>query len=105
MSSSLSNNPLALMIDAIATTRSLPWPTALPRRRARRLASNTRARQAARHGLRGALQGLFMTAAVMAAAGAVGGSRGPVVLTDPGQTGALQVAASTVALHAAVISR
>jgi hypothetical protein len=72
------------MIDAIASTRTLPWPTALPRRRARVLAPGTTARRAVRHGIRGAVQGMCMAAAVMAAAGAVGASRGPVVLTEPG---------------------
>jgi transposase InsO family protein len=72
------------MIDAIAATRSLPWPTAPPRRRPRVVARGTIARQAVRHGVRGAIQGLCLSAAVMAAAGAVGASRGPVVLTEPG---------------------
>jgi hypothetical protein len=84
MSSTLSNNPIALMmIDAIAASRSVPWPARLPRRRSRLLAPGTRARAAARHGLRGALQAMCLSAAVMAAAGAVGSSRGPVELNDP----------------------
>ncbi|HXA29602.1 MAG TPA: hypothetical protein VN193_12755 [Candidatus Angelobacter sp.] len=81
------------MIDAIATTRTLPWPAALPRRCPRVLARGTVARQAVRHGIRGAVQGMCVSAAVMAAAGAVGASRGPVVLTEPAhqQTGQLHV--------------
>lgn len=71
------------MIDAFATSRSLPWPGTLPRRRARVLAPGTRARAAARHGVRAALQALCLTAALMAAAGAVGSSRGPVELSEP----------------------
>jgi hypothetical protein len=87
------------MIDAIATARTLPWPTALPRRRPRILARGTVARQAVRHGVRGAIQGLCLSAAVMAAAGAVGASRGPVVLTEPAHqpTGQLHVLSATSA--------
>jgi hypothetical protein len=83
------------MIDAIATTRALPWPTrpaALPRRRTRVLAPGTRARAAARHGLRGALQTLVLAASLMAAVGAVGSSRAPVELNQPpAHTGAVVV--------------
>jgi hypothetical protein len=76
------------MIDAIATTRSLPWPARLPRQRTRRLlAPGTRARAAARHGLRGALQTMCLSAAVMAATGAVGASHGPVELNQPAHAG------------------
>ncbi len=72
------------MIDAIATTRALPWPTALPRQRRRALlAPGTQARTAARHGVRAALQAMCLSAALMAAAGAVGSSRGPVELSEP----------------------
>jgi hypothetical protein len=96
------------MIDAIATTRALPWPTAFPRRRARRLAPGTTARQALRHGLRGAVQGSCIAAAVLAAAGAVGASHGPMVLTAPSDhhlSTAAQVAAVSVGLHEKVTSR
>lgn len=90
-----------MMIDAIATTRSLPWPAALPRRRSRRLlAPGTQARAAARHGIRSALQALCLSAALMAAAGAVGGSRGPVELSEPApahQHTAAQMVVSTPA--------
>ena len=72
-----------MMIDAIATTRALPWSARQPRRRSRLLAPGTPARAAARHGLRGALQAMCLSAAVMAAAGAVGSSRGPVELNEP----------------------
>ena len=72
-----------MMIDAISTTRALPWPHHLPRQRTRRLAPGTRGRAAARHGLRAALQSLCLSAAVMAAAGALGASRGPVELQAP----------------------
>jgi hypothetical protein len=72
-----------MMIDAIATTRALPWSAPRPSRRARLLAPGTPARAAARHGLRGALQAMCLSAAVMAAAGAVGSSRGPVELNEP----------------------
>ena len=72
-----------MMIDAIATTRALPWTTALPRRRSRLLAPGTPARAAARHGLRSAIQAMCLTAALMAGAGAVGASRGPVELSEP----------------------
>ena len=72
-----------MMIDAIATTRALPWPASLPRHRRRVLAPGTRARAAARHGLRSAIQALALTAALMAGAGAVGASRGPVELSEP----------------------
>ena len=86
MSATLSNNPVAvLMIDAIATTRSLPWPARLPRQRTRLLAPGTRARAAARYGMRGALQAMCLSAALMASAGAVGASRGPVELNEPAQ--------------------
>jgi hypothetical protein len=71
------------MIDAIASTRALPWPTRLPRRQARILAPGTRARAAARHGVRGALQTLCLSAALMAGAGLVGASHGPVELNEP----------------------
>ncbi|HZS13470.1 MAG TPA: hypothetical protein VFC09_02620 [Candidatus Dormibacteraeota bacterium] len=71
------------MIDAIASTRALPWPGSVPRRRTRLLAPGTPARAAARHGLRGALQTLVLSAALMAAAGTVGASRGPVELNEP----------------------
>ena len=71
------------MIDAIATTRTLPWQTSLPRRRTRVLAPGTRARAAARHGIRSAIQAMCLSAALMAAAGAVGGSHGPVELSEP----------------------
>jgi hypothetical protein len=84
MSAALSNNqPALLMIDAIATTRTLPWPVSFPRRRSRLLAPGTRARAAARHGLRSAIQAMCLSAALMAAAGAVGASRGPVELSEP----------------------
>jgi len=72
-----------MMIDAIATTRALPWPGALPRRRSRLLAPGTPARAAARHGLRSAIQAMCLSAALMAGAGAVGASRGPVELSEP----------------------
>jgi hypothetical protein len=72
-----------MMIDAISTTRALPWPHRLPRRQTRLLAPGTRSRAAARHGLRGALQTMCLSAAVMAAAGALGASRGPVELQEP----------------------
>ncbi len=75
------------MIDAITTTRALPWPSALPRQRRRALlAPGTRARAAARHGVRAALQAMCLSAALMAAAGAVGASRGPVELSEPAPT-------------------
>lgn len=81
------------MIDAIATTRTLPWHTSLPRRRTRVLAPGTQARAAARHGIRSAIQAMCLSAALMAAAGAVGGSHGPVELSEPApaqhHTGAL----------------
>lgn len=86
MSSALSNFLLLLlMIDAIASTRSLNWSIAQPRRRTRRqlLASGTRARAAARHGLRAAIQTMCLSAALMAGMGAVGASRGPVELSEP----------------------
>jgi hypothetical protein len=74
-----------MMIDAISTTRALPWPTSVPRRHARRalLAPGTQARAAVRHGLRGAVQTMCLSAAMMAAMGALGASRGPVELQQP----------------------
>ena len=87
-----------MMIDAISTTRSLPWPRTFPepRRRSRLLAPGTRGRAAARHGLRGALQAICLCAVLMAGAGVVGASRGPVELNEPapaqaGSTWAMQV--------------
>jgi len=76
-----------MMIDAIATTRSLPWPARQPRRRSRLLAPGTRSRAAARHGLRGGLQAMCLSAALLAATGALGSSRGPVELNQPAHTG------------------
>ncbi len=61
-----------MMIDAIATTRALPWSARQPRRRSRLLAPGTAARTAARHGLRGALQAMCLSAA-----------GGPVELNEP----------------------
>jgi hypothetical protein len=75
-----------MMIDAISTTRALPWPTRVARERPRLLAPGSRARAAARHGVRGAIQTMCLSAAMMAATGALGASRGPVELQEPAQT-------------------
>ena len=75
------------MLGTYTDTRSLPWPVALPRRRAvPKPRLGQAGRGAVRHGIRGAIQTTCLAAALMAAAGVVGASRGPVVLSEPSQS-------------------
>jgi len=71
------------MLGTYSATPALPWPAALPHRRARPVARASVAGQALRHGMRSAIQATCLSAAVMAATGVLGAARGPVVLSQP----------------------
>jgi len=93
------------MLGTYPDARVLSWTLPVRRGRVRRLALRGNARQALVHGIRGAAKTAGMSAALLAASGVVGAARAPVVLSEPSQPTAVQVAApAQAAPHAALVA-
>lgn len=85
------------MLGTYPDARALPWTMPVRRGRVRRLGLRTNARQALVHGIRAAAKTACLSATLLAASGVMGAARAPVVLSEPSQPSAVQVAAPSLA--------